>query len=219
MRAYNRLKVKLRKSDEESLARLLRSGVQQVRVVLRSLALLRLSDGESAPKVARFLALTPKTVRDIGKRYLEGGLDRALYERSRPGAKPLLNPTEQQRIIAEVLDTGNGIVVEGRDIGSVVAPDAGLKVFLTASAEVRARRRSRQDARAGRPGTVGATRADVDRRDQLDTKTTPLRPAVEAVELDTTHLDVRGVLAELLAMVDKRGLCDRAAGQAVACER
>jgi len=102
MRAYNRLKLKLRKSDEESLAQLLRSGVQQVRVVLRVLALLRLSDGESAPKVARFLDLTPKTVRDIGKRYLEGGLDRALYERSRPGAKPILNPTEQQRIIAMV---------------------------------------------------------------------------------------------------------------------
>jgi hypothetical protein len=44
--------------------------------------------------------LTPKTVRDIGKRYLEGGVDRALYERPRQGAKPILSPTERQRIIA-----------------------------------------------------------------------------------------------------------------------
>jgi transposase len=102
MRDYHRLQLKLRKVDQEALVQILRSGVQQVRVVLRTLALLRLSDGESPPKVARFLDLTPKTVRDIGKRYLEAGLDRALYERPRPGAKPLLNPTERQRIIAMV---------------------------------------------------------------------------------------------------------------------
>ena len=100
MRGYKRLEVKLPKSDERSLVQLLRSGVQQVRVVLRSLALLQLSGGDSAPSIARRLRLTPKTVRDIGKRYLEGGVDRALYERPRQGAKPILSPTEQQRIIA-----------------------------------------------------------------------------------------------------------------------
>jgi len=100
MRAYKRLEVKLPKPDERSLVQLLRSGVQQVRVVLRSLALLQLSGGDSAPAIARRLRLTPKTVRDIGKRYLEGGVDRALYERPRQGAKPILSPTERQRIIA-----------------------------------------------------------------------------------------------------------------------
>jgi DNA-binding CsgD family transcriptional regulator len=77
MRAYKRLEVLLSKPDERSLVQLLRSGVQQVRVVLRSLALLQLSGGDSAPAIARRLRLTPKTVRDIGKRYLEGGMDRA----------------------------------------------------------------------------------------------------------------------------------------------
>jgi transposase len=100
MRAYKRLEVNLPKPDERSLVQLLRSGVQQVRVVLRSLALLQLSGGDSAPVIARRLRLTPKTVRDIGKRYLEGGVDRALYERPRQGAKPILSPTERQRIIA-----------------------------------------------------------------------------------------------------------------------
>jgi cytidylate kinase len=114
----------------------------------------------------------------------------------------------QQKIIAEVLGTGGGIVVEGRDIGSVVAPDAGLKVYLDASPEARARRRSRQDAAAGRVSTVDRVRADVDRRDNLDDRTTPLRPATDAVELDTTNLDVNGVIAELLSMVDTRGMRD-----------
>lgn len=113
---------------------------------------------------------------------------------------------EQRRIVAEVVDAGGGIVVEGRDIGSVVAPDAGLKVYLTASAEARARRRSRQDAAAGRTSTVDSTRADVDRRDALDTRTTPLRPADDAVELDSTDLNIDGVIAELLSLVDDRGL-------------
>ena len=100
MRAYKRLELQLSKSDERSLIELLRSGVQQVRVVLRSLVLLQLSHGDTAPGIAKRLRLTPKTVRDIGKRYLEGGVDRALYERPRHGAKPILSATEQQRIIA-----------------------------------------------------------------------------------------------------------------------
>jgi cytidylate kinase len=112
----------------------------------------------------------------------------------------------QRRIIADALDAGRGIVVEGRDIGSVVAPDAGLKVYLDASPEARAKRRTRQDAAAGRMTTVDKTRADVDRRDGIDARTTPLRPANDAVELDTTHLDVNGVIAELLSMVDARDM-------------
>lgn len=118
---------------------------------------------------------------------------------------------EQRRIVAEVVDAGGGIVVEGRDIGTVVAPAAGLKVYLTASAAARARRRSRQDAAAGRTSTVEETRVDVDRRDSLDTRTTPLRPADDAVELDTTDLAVDGVIDALLSLVDDRGMsADRA---------
>jgi cytidylate kinase len=113
---------------------------------------------------------------------------------------------EQRRIVAEVLESGGGIVVEGRDIGTVVAPDAELKVYLTASADVRARRRSRQDTSAGRAVTVAATRADVDRRDALDTRTTPLRPADDAIELDSSELNVEAVIAALVSLVDDRGL-------------
>ena len=112
----------------------------------------------------------------------------------------------QRKIIADALDTGGGIVVEGRDIGAVVVPDAALKVYLDASPEARAKRRTRQDTAAGRLATVDATRADVDRRDGIDARTTPLRPATDAIELDTTDLDVHGVVAALLSMVDDRDL-------------
>jgi cytidylate kinase len=113
---------------------------------------------------------------------------------------------QQRDIVADVVNAGGGIVVEGRDIGAVVAPDAGLKVFLTASAAARARRRSRQDIASGRTSTVEQTRADVDRRDAVDARTTPLRPANDAVELDTTNLNVEGVIAALRSLVDERGM-------------
>jgi cytidylate kinase len=121
---------------------------------------------------------------------------------------------QQRSIIAEVLAAQGGIVVEGRDIGTVVAPDAALKVYLTASADARAQRRSRQDLSEGRTATVEATLADVQRRDRLDSSraVSPLRQADDAVEVDTTELDLAGVVAELLAIVDSRGL---RAGQAV----
>jgi cytidylate kinase len=115
---------------------------------------------------------------------------------------------QQRSIIATALSEVGGIVVEGRDIGTVVAPDAGLKVYLTADAQARAERRTRQDAAAGRQSTVDKTLADVRRRDTYDSTraVSPARAADDAVELDTTHLDLPGVLAELLAMVEDRGL-------------
>jgi cytidylate kinase len=113
---------------------------------------------------------------------------------------------EQRRIVAAAVDAGGGIVVEGRDIGTVVVPDAGLKVYLTATAAARAHRRSRQDTAAGRTSTVDQTRADVDRRDALDTRTTPLRPADDAIEVDTTDVNVDGVIATLMSLVDRSGM-------------
>lgn len=124
----------------------------------------------------------------------------------------------QRRIISAALTRHGGIVVEGRDIGTVVAPDAGLKIYLTASAEVRAARRDGEDRAAGRGGDLAATLAAVQRRDTLDSGRahSPLRPADDAVTLDTSDLDVDGVLGEILALADERGLlisADRAEGR------
>src|SRR3954447_16776274 len=74
---------------------------------------------------------------------------------------------EQRRLVAEALADGAGIVVEGRDIGTVVVPAAGPQAFLTASELVRAGRRDGEDTAAGRAGAPD-TRADLARRDRLD---------------------------------------------------
>ena len=100
MRAYRRAQVQLSNADEQQLHALLRGGVQQVRGVLRALALLQLSSGQSAPAVARNLTLSPKTVRAITRHFQQGGLERALYEKQRPGARALLDTAQQQRIVA-----------------------------------------------------------------------------------------------------------------------
>lgn len=115
---------------------------------------------------------------------------------------------EQRRVIGEASGDSGGIVVEGRDIGTVVAPDAGLKVYLTASAEARAQRRSTQDVKAGREADLERTHADVRRRDAFDSgrAVSPLRMADDAVELDTTELDVSGVLEQLNKLVESRGM-------------
>jgi len=108
---------------------------------------------------------------------------------------------EQRRIIADSAAAG-GIVVEGRDIGSVVAPDAPVKIFLTASADARARRRA-----AELDGTTAeAQRAAMARRDAFDStrRTSPLTKAADAVELDTTALHLEEVISEVLRLTKER---------------
>ena len=114
----------------------------------------------------------------------------------------------QRVIIGQVLAEIGGIVVEGRDIGTVVAPDAPLKVFLTASAEIRAARRGAQDVAAGRDANHVDTLAAVNRRDWLDSgrAASPLRPADDAVHLDTSELDIDQVLVALVELAGTRGL-------------
>jgi putative transposase len=96
------LPIKVNAKDRAEMRALLKGGVQQVRVVLRALALMQLNSGVSAPQVAKAVPLTPQAIRRIGHRYLEEGLDRALYEKERPGAADLLASSERQRIIAMV---------------------------------------------------------------------------------------------------------------------
>ncbi|MBW0115021.1 (d)CMP kinase [Pseudonocardia abyssalis] len=114
----------------------------------------------------------------------------------------------QQELIAGAVASDGGMVVEGRDIGTVVAPDAALKVYLTASDEIRAARRGAQDRKAGRAADAATVLAAVRRRDHLDTTRTvsPLTAAADAVVLDTDHLSVDAVLDELRRLVGERGL-------------
>ncbi len=122
---------------------------------------------------------------------------------------------QQRDIIAAALAEAGGIVVEGRDIGTVVVPDAALKVYITADAEARAQRRAKQDAASGRAVDPVAILADVRRRDAHDSSraVSPLRAADDAVVLDTTSLDLAGVLAALLELVDARDLLAQPSGR------
>ena len=96
------LPFQLRAQDRRALEALLRGGVQQVRVVVRAMALLRLGRGDSAPQVAEVVRLTPPAVRKIAQRYRTGGMARAVFEAHRPGAAEVLAPSDKQRIIAMV---------------------------------------------------------------------------------------------------------------------
>ena len=96
------LSVDVTPKDQKELAALLSGGVQQVRVVLRALALRQLAEGASAPQIAKMLPLTSQAIRNIARRYQRGALESALYERQRPGAAAVLDDSDKQRIIAMV---------------------------------------------------------------------------------------------------------------------
>lgn len=98
------------------------------------------------------------------------------------------------------------VVVEGRDIGTVVLPDAPVKVFLTASAETRARRRNDQNVASGLSDDYEGVLTDVRRRDHLDSTrpVSPLRAASDAVVVDTSDMTEAQVLAHLLELVKQR---------------
>jgi CMP/dCMP kinase len=101
---------------------------------------------------------------------------------------------------------GGSVVVEGRDIGTVVLPDAPVKIFLTASAETRARRRNDQNVAAGLADDYEGVLADVRRRDHLDSTraVSPLRAASDAVVVDTSDMTEEAVIAHLLELVEQR---------------
>jgi putative transposase len=96
------IRLELSAGDQRELKQLLSGGVQQVRVTLRALALLRIGQGFTAPQVAQMVQLTDQAVRQIVRRYREGGLERALYEGPRPGKGRLLDQTQRQKIVAMV---------------------------------------------------------------------------------------------------------------------
>jgi CMP/dCMP kinase len=111
-----------------------------------------------------------------------------------PGVRQVLVARQK-----EIIVSAGRIVVEGRDIGTIVAPEADLKVYLTASATERARRRSTETA-----ADQSATEADLARRDRLDSTraTDPLRQAPDAIVIDSTEMDIDQVVRHLREMVN-----------------
>jgi cytidylate kinase len=98
---------------------------------------------------------------------------------------------------------GQGAVLDGRDIGTVICPDATVKLFVTATPEIRARRRYAELQAQGSPRTEEAVLADIRARDARDTgrAVAPLRQAADAHLLDTSHLDIETAVAKALEIV------------------
>lgn len=109
---------------------------------------------------------------------------------------------EMQRNVAKE----HNVIMDGRDIGTVVLPDADVKIFLTASAEVRARRRFDELTAKGTKTTFEKVLKDVEQRDYQDSHRAiaPLKQAKDAVVLDTTELDIDGVVAAMKDIASKR---------------
>jgi CMP/dCMP kinase len=97
-----------------------------------------------------------------------------------------------------------GAVLDGRDIGTVIAPDADVKIFVVAEPQVRARRRAAELGAAGQPADEAAILADILRRDDRDRTRTiaPLTPAPDAHLLDTTHLDISAAVQAAIDLVE-----------------
>jgi cytidylate kinase len=114
--------------------------------------------------------------------------------------------TRLVRLQRELSEGRGSVVVEGRDIGTVVLPDADVKIFLTATAETRAKRRNDQNVAAGLPDEYETVLADVIRRDHLDSTRTvsPLRPADDALIVDTSEMTQAEVIAHLRDLVEQR---------------
>ena len=99
-----------------------------------------------------------------------------------------------------------GAVLDGRDIGTVIAPDADVKLFVTASAEVRARRRQKELERRGMHASFDDVLADIHARDERDSgrEVAPLKESKDALHLDTSELDVEAAIAAAISLVERR---------------
>ena len=123
---------------------------------------------------------------------------------SRVAAMPAVRAAllDRQRAFARA----PGLVADGRDMGTVVFPGAGLKIYLTASAEERARRRHKQLKEKGLDVSLAALSQEIRERDHRDSSRTvaPLRPADDAVVIDSTGTPIDGVVDAILALVGQR---------------
>ena len=165
-------------------------------------------DPEDAEAVARTVAAARIVVgTEAGSERVEvDGVDVAVRIRgaevTRSVSAVSAVPAVRRQLVAqqrELAGTAGSVVVEGRDIGTVVLPDATLKVYLTAAPEVRAQRRAGQLG-LGEPAEIDALAADLRRRDEYDSSRadSPLRPAADAVVVDSTGLDRDAVVERVL---------------------
>jgi len=140
---------------------------------------------------------------DVTREIRTPEIDRAAAAVARlPRVRAVL--VERQRAMA----AGGGIVMEGRDIGTVVFPGADVKIYLDAAAEERARRRANDPAHSGGPATVADVKTLLTERDQSDTTrlVSPLYAAPDAIVVDTTARAIDEVVTAVLQIVRRRAI-------------
>jgi cytidylate kinase len=100
----------------------------------------------------------------------------------------------------------HNVIMDGRDIGTVVLPKANVKIFLTASAEVRARRRTDELLAKGQKANYAQILKEIQQRDYQDThrEVAPLKMSRDSIKVDTSELDIDGVIAELKSIIQKK---------------
>jgi cytidylate kinase len=163
-------------------------------------------DADSVTKLAESVAL-----KVIGERVWADGVEmtEGIYDADFADALPVVSaiPGVRRALVAQQRRLGEGgVVMAGRDIGTVVFPDADCKFFLTASPDEKVRRRAAQFERRGEPVDEDAMRREVEARDEVDTHraVAPLRPAVDAVVIDTDRLQMDQVVDMILRRVAER---------------
>lgn len=141
-------------------------------------------DGEPVGNAIR----TEQVGNDASKVAAQDGVRQALLQRQRDFRQP------------------PGLVADGRDMGTTVFPDAGLKIYLTASAEVRAERRYKQLKDKGISASLAGLQQEIAERDARDTErqSSPLKPATDAIELDTSSLGIDEVVERVLELCRER---------------
>ena len=154
--------------------------------------------GDEAAAVAAARALDASTFGDAALRTAGMGEAASIVARMKPVRAVLL---EYQRRIAA---SPEGAVLDGRDIGTMVCPDADVKLFVTASAEVRARRRHAELEACGADVRFEEVLAEVEARDARDREraTSPLKQAADAHLLDTTNLDIEAAFRAAVEIID-----------------
>lgn len=198
-------------SGKSSAARAVAEGLGVVNLntgaAYRTVALLALREGVELDDESSLIELAERIVLDVdgtridGTPVLEADLRTpevsaaASRVSAHPGVREIL--LRVQRDAARRAREGGGAVVEGRDIGTVVLPDAELKIFLSASSGERARRRAVQ---SGREAELHRIHEAISLRDRQDTQrqASPLKPAEDAVVVDTTTLDLEEVVKRIL---------------------
>ncbi|MCD8074065.1 MAG: (d)CMP kinase [Lachnospiraceae bacterium] len=175
------------------------------------------TDIEDAAALAAALDVT-----EVGIRYMDGeqhvylnGEDVSSRIRtetvsdmtSRSSAIPAVRAklTDLQRELAR----HENVLMDGRDIGTMILPDADLKIFLTASVETRAKRRYLEQAQKGENCSLEEIEKDIRERDYRDShrETAPLRQAEDAVRIDSSEMTIEEVVAEILRLVNERRGC------------